>query len=501
MLSNSLRRGLRQTAWMPATALLLAMSLLLGSLAGCGPPPELRPGLNDRPLLVEVYPGGYAASGQDQFIRLYNPTDRPVGLDGWSVGDARHRALFGPEAVIGPRQSLYVAREAAAFAQVMGAPPDYVWGTGGGAPALLGGAGLELRREEGLVLLRDGTGAQVDTLVYGAPPPVRTPGWRGPPVPTPRLGEVIDRAREEGGWDGERAGEYTRDTDTAADWKQGGRWLDLRIYRPGQTWFAYPTYTVSRVTAYAAPDSIYAEISRLFDGARESIDLNLYSFALVPLAEKLAATARRGVRVRLLLEGVIVGGLTDQHRYVARLVAEAGGEVRYQVNHRGMNIQGRYVFNHAKFAVIDGQRLFVQSENFGVRGTPLDPTYGNRGWGVSIEDTGLAAYLSRVFAANWNPGHGDLIAYQAEGHFGPPAPGFVPDREIPVGEYRHPFPALTIQGPVSVTPVLAPDHSLLETKGVIGLMRSARESLLIEQMYAQVNCRWCTQIRRWAGRR
>lgn len=481
--------------WRPRGGLhsVLALLLLLSLLAACAPPPPVdvgkgRPELNGHMLLAEVYPNGFAPTGEDQFIRLHNPTDRPIALGSWSIGDAHYRATFGPTVQVGPRQSLYLARDAEGFRRVMGALPDYVWTVATpnqGVPVLLGGAGFTLGRDAGLVVLRDSAGLQVDTLVYGSPPGSAA-SWRGPPAPAPGQGEVIARARDEDTWNERFAGEYTKDTDMAADWRQGARWLDLRIYRPGQTFFPYPTYQAERVMLYAAPDTAYRVIEGLIDGARTSIDLNVYSFTLVLLAERLAEAARRGVKVRLLMEGVIVGGINDQARYVARMVHDAGGEVRFQLNHKGMGIHGRYVFNHAKYAVIDGQRSFVQSENIGVRGTPVDPTYGNRGWGTVVEDGALSAYLSRVFASSWTQVHGDVLAYQPGTNFGPPPPDFVPDLEVPTGTYRHPFPVVTVRGPVSVTPVLAPDHSLLETKGVIGLMRSARESLLIEQMYAHM---------------
>jgi hypothetical protein len=104
------------------------------------------------------------------------------------------------------------------------------------------------------------------------------------------------------------------------------------------------------------------------------------------------------------------------------------------------------------------------------------------------EDRYLAAYLTRVFEADWTAVFGDSLRYQPGTPLGPPPDDFVPETRTLKGKYPHPFPPLTVRGPVSVTPVLAPDHSLLETKGVIGLMRRARESLLIQQQYIQINC-------------
>ncbi|MFZ5822862.1 MAG: phospholipase D-like domain-containing protein, partial [Bacillota bacterium] len=462
----------------------LLASLLL--LAACGSSVKTQGGaVSDHLMIVEVYGAGLAEGGADQYIRLYNPNRAPFELEGWSLGDGKARALFPTGARIGPGQTFYAARSADGFARILGFPPDAIWGDGpaGGALRMSGAAGLVLRREAGAVVLRDPAGHPVDQVVWGPASGGAALGWKGEGAPAPQPGEVLDRGRDEAGWSGRAPGSYLPDSDTARDWRQGSDWVDRRVLRPGQTFFPYPTYTVRNLTAYASPDSSFAVLADLLDGARQQIDLNVYSFTNLLVAEKLAAAARRGVQVRLLMEASSLGALTDQERYVARLVHHAGGQVRWIMNQPGAGVYGRYVFNHAKYAVIDGRSLFVQSENLGRSSIPSDPTAGNRGWGVAIRDQALAGYLSRVFQADWNPNHGDIFPYQEGTPFGPPAPGFVPETEVPTGTYAHPFPPLTLTDPVRVTPVLAPDHALLESKGITGLIRSARRSILVEQMY------------------
>ena len=227
-------------------------------------------------------------------------------------------------------------------------------------------------------------------------------------------------------------------------------------------------------------------LAQLIDGARSTVDIAVYEFHLLQLADRLISAQRRGVQVRLLLEGGAVGGLVDQGRYVAERIHDGGGEVRFLIHNSRAQIWKRYTFMHAKYGVIDGRKTFVQSENFKTTGTPIDPTAGNRGWGVVLEDEGLGAYMTTVFNADWNPAARDSFPYTEETLFGPPAPGFIPDRRVPGGAYPHPFPSLRVAGPIDVTPVLAPDHSLLQTKGVIGLIRSARHTLLIEQQYSHL---------------
>jgi len=466
---------------------LLTILLVTALLAGCGPAPQ--PDAAGPVLLAEVYVNGHARDGSDQFIRLHNAGPVPVELAGWSIGDQQLRATFPAGAMIGARQSLYLARDGAAFRGLLGAPPDYAWATAEqGQKSLKGGSALVLGQSSGMVMLIHPDGESADILVYGTVPPNLADGWRGPALPTPSRGEVMDRARDEARWTESAPGTYVRDTDSAADWKQGNSWYDGRILRPGQTWFGLPTYPVRTTTVYASPDSAYATFTAALDQARRSIDINLYDFTLVPVAEKLAAAALRGVQVRLLMESGTGARPSDQERYMAKVVHEAGGEVRWMVSDTSAGVPGRYVFNHAKYTVVDGRVSMVQSENMVRHGTPVDPSFGNRGWGAVVEDQALAAYLSRVFEADWNPGHGDIMQYQEGSPFGPPKAGFVPETGLLTGSYPHPFPALTLREPVAVSPILAPEHTLLKTKGIIGLMRSARESLLVEQQYIQMNC-------------
>lgn len=473
----------------------LACVLILGLISACAPAGDQsgRPptGLNSRLLLVEVYPNGWAPDGSDQYVRLHNPFVNPVEVSNWTIGDLVVRARFPEGATIASGQSIYVARYVNGFRNLMGAPPDYVWGTeeaGATIRRLTGGELWSLGRDSGYISLMNAAGEAVDSVAFGQTLQPGARGWRGSPAPVPLKGEVLDRARDEASWTAEQPGNYTRDTDSAKDWQQGNAWMDLRIYRPGQTWFSYPTYQVGEVTAYASPDNSYAVVTRAIEQARERIDMVLYDFTLVPVAERLAAAARRGIKVRLQLEAGSFNRLYDQERYVAKLVEEAGGEVRWQVHDPNNQAFGRYVFNHAKYGIIDGKTAFVQSENMVRHGVPVDPTYGNRGWGALVEDRYLAAYLTRVFEADWTTVFGDSLPYQPGTQLGPPPDDFVPETGTLKGKYPHPFPPLTVRGPVSITPVLAPDHSLLETKGVIGLMRKARESLLIEQQYIHMNC-------------
>ncbi|MDF2629683.1 MAG: hypothetical protein K0R39_3514 [Symbiobacteriaceae bacterium] len=475
---------MKKDSWRAVAAKVAAAVILL---AGCTPGGG-GPAANAHILIAEHFPGGRLADGSDQFIRLYNPTGSSIELAGWSIGDGIVQATFPAGARLGPKQSIYLARNSEGFDAVMGARPQYSWAAGAATlPVLAGGEALRFGLSNGTVVLRDAEGEPIDMLAYGAPPPPGAGAWKGAPVPSPLAGEIIDRARDDAAWSALEPGPYRRDTDTAADWKQGSAWVDGRVYRPGQTWFGIPTYRAESVTAYASPDNAYEAVADVIDGARRSIDLNVYDFTQVPIAQKLAAAVRRGVEVRVLMEAGSPRQLYDQERYMAQVVMEAGGQVRWIVNDPAGGAPGRYVYNHAKYIVADGRTTLVQSENFVRHGLSQDPSFGNRGWGAIVTDTSLATYMGRVFEADWSTAYGDVMEYRAGTPYGPPAPGFVPETEVLTGTYPHPFPQFTVRG-VSVTPLLSPEHTLLEAKGIQGLLHSAKESILIEQQYVQVHC-------------
>lgn len=440
------------------------------------------------PILTEVYLGGQLDAKAGQFLRLFNPGRAPVHLDGWSIGDGTTWASFPTGAMLPPGLSFYLARDPLAFTRVMGQPPDLIWGEGTdpssvpGANWMTGGEALQLSADGGWIGLRDAEGKIVDAVAWGGPQEGR-PGWQGEPIPLPREGEILDRARTEGSILDGTAPVYAPDTDSAADWKQGATWLDERSYRPGQTWFGAPSFKPERVTVYSTPDSTYSVLSQAIAGAQATIDFEIYDFSLVQLAEAMAAAVKRGVKVRLLIEAGTVAGLYDQERWAAEQVATAGGEVRWILNDPKAGFPGRYIYDHSKWGVIDGRHVIVQSENWVRHGIAVDPSFGNRGWGALVEDQAFGDYLTRVFEADWRLTFGDVQRFGVP-PFGGPGPEFKPETTLLTGRYPAPFKALTVDGGVTLTPILAPDHALLETGGIIGLIRSAHSSVLIEQQYA-----------------
>lgn len=169
------------------------------------------------------------------------------------------------------------------------------------------------------------------------------------------------------------------------------RWFGAGAWRPlGATDVPVRDSGPTNATAFVLPDdtTIVRETLR---SARERILVGAYTFSDPAVARILTRAVDRGVTVRVLVEGGPVGGLTQtQARTLDRLTA-AGVDVRVLGGPRA-----RYVFHHAKYAVVD-DRALVLTENWKPAGTGGN---ASRGWGVRIDDSDTAAALASTFAAD-----------------------------------------------------------------------------------------------------
>lgn len=475
-------------AWRARTLAFLAiLSLGWASLA----PGAARPAVaatNTHILITELYYDTNVTNEPEEYIAIYNPTASSVDISGWQISNGTNTRAYPSSTSIAAGQTIYASKNASRFNEQLGFKPNFEYGGNSDATVpdmvnitttapTFANAGDE-------AILKNGSGTFIDTVVYGTGNTATT-GWSGAAVPVVSGGEIMFRARDEATITASSAGTPTADTDTAADWKWGTAWRTLRTFAAGQGFLPYPSFSFTgNITAYSMPDSAYSVLGGLVDGAASSIDLNLYEFHLAQLKDKLVSARGRGVAVRVFLEGGPVGGLVDQGKWVAQELYNAGAQVRYIVNDSTNSRYQRYRYDHAKYALVDGSKVFVQSENWKTTGTPVDNSYGNRGWGAVIDNSSYAAFLQQVFDADWNTNMPDSFPF-TPGHatYGGPSAGFVPDTSVTTGSYVSPFASQTFTGTHTVTPVVIPEHGLLDTKGIIGLLKSATKTLYVEQLY------------------
>ena len=72
---------------------------------------------------------------------------------------------------------------------------------------------------------------------------------------------------------------------------------------------------------------------------------------------ELVIAIEKGVKVRVLLEGAPVAGLTDSYKYRAKTLQEAGAEVHLMK--KTADTPTRYNYLHAKYSIIDSEKTII----------------------------------------------------------------------------------------------------------------------------------------------
>lgn len=197
-----------------------------------------------------------------------------------------------------------------------------------------------------------------------------------------------------------------------------GRLLDLLPKRDLQ--FLHLVTTINQVPVSSAANlrilrdarEFYAALAERIAAARHHIHLEFYIWHPDETGAKflglLTAAARRGVAVRLLLDGV------GSHAFTEHLLAdlrEAGGQFSwFQSLDPSRNRFFLNLRNHRKLQIVDGAFAFVGGMNIGREYEGLNETLGH--WrDVQIEADGpVVAELQDVFADDWFFATGEKIS-------------------------------------------------------------------------------------------
>ncbi|MEZ4733873.1 MAG: phospholipase D-like domain-containing protein [Caldilineaceae bacterium] len=405
---------------------------------------------------------------------------------------------------LAPGEYLWCAADAAIFSHSFGVAPACEWANDSD-PAVLNLAGkLALTNGGGHLYLRNAAGETVDTLIYGNNAHPAT-GWTGIAAQlytrgdVPSAGQIWQRKRDPvTGW--------PLDNNHAGDW--AGDLADLvwgrQVRMPG--WLGWPArdlaqppagVTGATVTIAVGPEGLYQPLSNLLASTTTSLELSLYTLEHRELAQLIADVAQRGVQVRLLLEGSPPGGISDLQKWCVAAIVGAGGEVRYlaAVEDAPNGYRPRYRFFHAKYGIIDGQRIFNSTENLTYDAMPVDnrvPVGGRRGFALITDAAPVVEALQRLFAHDWAPDRFlDLHPFDPSHakYGGPPAEFVWPDLPAyPV--MQSPFrEATTIQATGQFTVVSVPENALRPDSGLIALLAQAGagDEIIATQLYEHKN--------------
>lgn len=437
------------------------------------PPGSLPPEL----LITQVYYDTNNIYDSNEFFSIKNVGNCPVDLWGCYFTDQNSNqtsyeatGVFPLGSVIEPGETIHITKTGSTFFDVMGFDPDYVHGylnpIGWKTVDILGGE-MMLANDGDELMLHDRYHRTIDVVCWGDSK-YCFEGWVGKPAKDISEGLILIRNSV--------GGAYV-DTDSASDWE------GIRQYRPGQTNLEVESFDVDgNVTTFTSPDSSFETLDSWLSSAQNSIFVNVYQFHNIYLMDRLVNMSTQGLDVKVLVDGDPVGGLTDAGRYVGQKLSEAGAEVYYWINDPGEHIYKRYRYDHAKYAILDNSSVAVMSENWKTTGLPIDPTYGNRGWGIIVEDPELAGYFTDVFFADISADRNDTIPYDPLSEkYGPAPEDFQPPDDIRTGAYYPRSEGSKVRSPCRVTPIISPDTSLTEYT-ILGAINSATDEILIEQL-------------------
>lgn len=257
---------------------------------------------------------------------------------------------------------------------------------------------------------------------------------------------------------------YTDATEGEIATRESDRDEDGLAWRPvGATDFPVVAAAGESARAFVLPSGASVPVETLAD-AETRILLAGYTLTSERVARELVAAGRRGVEVRVLVDGSPVGGLSRRSARRLDTLTERGVEVTVLSAE-----PARYEFHHAKYAVVD-DRALVTTENWKPAGTG---GHASRGWGVVVSADRVVHGLARTFQADTSGLDARAWSrYRAGKRFepadGPPANGTFP-------EAVHPQQF----SPDAVELLRAPDNA---ERRLLELLRNADEAIRIEQV-------------------
>jgi phosphatidylserine/phosphatidylglycerophosphate/cardiolipin synthase-like enzyme len=155
---------------------------------------------------------------------------------------------------------------------------------------------------------------------------------------------------------------------------------------------AAPAAGAPPARAYFSPNGgAERAIVAALDGAAASIEVAMYAFTSRVLAKALLRARKRGVKIRVVLDG------NDESEYSKGFyLLRKGIDLRYTRGRRRRGRQASYGLMHDKFAVIDHRRVLTGSYNWTASAEKYN--YENL---LVLDSRPLAAEYEREFDRIW----------------------------------------------------------------------------------------------------
>lgn len=443
------------------------------------------PTKNDYSIMItEICYDTYSPNDSSEFIKIHNPLSINVNISGWQLTDKEGKSntyegtiTFPNGTILYAFESIYVTKNAQAFYEEMGIYPDFEYENSLSNIKKMNiiEKTPKFANHGDEVILKDEHRHIIDVAVYGDSN-YKGEGWSSLPIEGIMEGEILKRNIDE------ITNNYV-DTNTSLDWQTP------RIYKVGQSNFEYETFEfIGIVKTFVSPDSSFNAIIKEINSSKNSIYLNVYEFTNPYLMDALINAKKRGVEVKVFLEGSPVKGISETEKYIAYNLWKNNIEVRFLISDSKNNIHSRYSYLHAKYCVIDNFSTTIMSENWELTGVPINNTFGNRGWGIIIYNIEVGNYFANVFFHDWNPKMKDSFLFDPNNSkYGKPSENFIMERIVPNGSYKPKFDSKEIKGSFKISPIISPDTTLLKENSIIKLLNSAKKSIYIEQIICKLD--------------
>lgn len=452
---------------------------------------------NESTVLIDaVLYDGLEYKEPDEAVRLRNVSGTNVDISNWQLYDGSSKAVIPDGTTLVAGQTIWLTKDSFFFTRQFGFVPDFEVVDSSSAVPNLSGTWPGFANSGDEVILLNAAEDVVDALVYEGGD-TSQPGWSGTAVYHyndnnslfGEEGQILYRKRDQ------TSGQPVPDTDTAADWAQemGDPVNGRKIMYPGwdlDTFFHTAQVTGTAVLTIAiAPDNAYQTIINEINHATTSLDVESHTFENLALKDAFVQAANRGVAINILLEGGPPGGVSDQEKYVCHELEAAGAHCWFMISNDSKYINDRYKYIHAKFILIDGQKVIISSENLSPNSLPYDDksdgTWGRRGVVLITDAPGVVSHVRQIFSLDFELTHHVDITDTTS--FQPPV-GFIPNPENGGVTYtvRYPHP-VSFSGELTFELVQSPENSLRDQDGLLGLINRAGDgdTILVQQQYEQ----------------
>ncbi|MEF8873512.1 MAG: phospholipase D-like domain-containing protein [Candidatus Thermoplasmatota archaeon] len=403
------------------------------------------PSLDQEDIGLRITKVYYNTGPGSEFLTIENRAEDPF-YGGISLSDG-NGSLSLEEVRLDIEERLVLARDHG-YEEVWDKSPDLIWSN---ESAVEMEGDFDLDDSSGKVILSTNDDP-IDSFYYGDGEDGEL--WKG---------EWVERH-----WKGEYAKRRELDKEESQNDKEEWSWE--RRWMVGHSDFEPEEITYEGYAeAYVSPDSSLNSLLNFINETESSLHIAIYQLDSLKIAEKIADVSQRGVDVKVLAEGSPVGAISDSMHYTLSLIKESGAEVR-TIGKEGYS---PYDFLHCKYVIRDNDSVLVSSENFGDSGYSPEPSWGNRGWGVILEEEHVAEYFLNVYESDLDFSEEYVVNGEKER----------PDDSKAEDTFYSPeFDENGFHGEFKVKPLLSPDTSMCQDT-LLGMIESAEDSIYVQQAY------------------